>query len=391
MRTVQLDGETVSSSDIYDIAYGRARAEIALDAMPKIAAARQVVENIIEKDLTVYGVNTGFGSLVNESIPEDQIKQLQVNLVRSHACGIGDPLSIPHVRAMMAARANSLAKGHSGVRFEIIEQILAFLDHDITPYVPRIGSLGASGDLAQLSHMALALIGEGKSYSTNGTLMDTKELLIEMGLIPLELEAKEGLSLINGTSLMLGLLCDAERQLARLLPMADMILCASLEANSCSIKPADERVQNARPHAGQILVASRIRDFMNGSANLEAHANCEKVQDAYSFRCAPQVHGPVNEIHKNLQDIINIEINSATDNPLIFPNPRDRGVNEVVSQGNFHGEVLALAADSMAISCFELASISERRMDQMLDSKRSGLSPFLANNPGLESGLMIVQ
>ncbi len=391
MRTIHLDGQTISTTDLCDVAYGRARAEIALDAMPKIAAARHVVENILDKDLTVYGVNTGFGSLVNTRISKDDLAELQLNLIRSHACGLGQPLSIPHVRAMMLARANSLAKGHSGVRFEVIEQLIAFLDHDITPLVPRIGSLGASGDLAQLAHMALSLIGEGQSYGTNGQLKPTKELLLEMGLIPLKLEAKEGLSLINGTSLMVGLMADAEHQLARLLPMADLILAVSIEARSCSIKPADERVHSVRPHVGQGLVAQRIRLFMEGSDNLQMHSDCNLVQDAYSFRCAPQVHGAVLESHNRLQEVVTIDLNSATDNPLIFPNPKNRGADEVISQGNFHGEILALAGDAMSLACFELASISERRIDQILDHARSGLPPFLAGNPGFESGMMIVQ
>jgi len=391
MRTIYLDGETVTTADIVDVAYGRGRAEIALDAMAKITASRQVVEKIVESDMSVYGVNTGFGSLVNTKIPKDELKELQVNLIRSHACGLGEPLSIPHVRGMMVARANSLVKGYSGVRFAVIEQLLAFCDHDITPFVPRIGSLGASGDLAQLAHVALALIGEGDSYDTNGNLRPTREIMLEMGLIPLQLEAKEGLSLINGTSLMVSLLADSERRLERLLPLADLILAVSMESRSCSAKPADLRVHSARPHIGQSLVAERIRLFMENSDNLEAHTNCEKVQDAYSFRCAPQVHGAINEAYSRLREVTTIDLNSATDNPLIFPHNGKSGSGDVVSQGNFHGEILAMAADAMSLACFELASISERRIDQILDSNRSELSPFLAGNAGTESGMMIVQ
>ena len=388
MATIRLDGNTLSTAEISLVSRG-AKVEVATDAWNKVDSARAVVERILASGETVYGINTGFGALVSEIIPPEDLAALQVNLIRSHACGIGESMSVEDTRAMMCVRANSLIKGHSGVRRIIIEQIVTFLNEDIIPVVPRIGSLGASGDLAPLSHMTLALLGEGEVWGPKGP-MSTDLMLKEKGLIGLDLSAKEGLSLINGTSQMCSFLANAEIMLENLLTIADLIACASMEARECSLKPMDERVHLARPHAGQSLVAKRITAVMRHSKILESHANCERVQDPYSFRCIPQVHGAVLEAYGKLSSTIHIEINSATDNPLIFPNPVNPGQNEVISQGNFHGEILALCADNMSHAIFELASISERRIDQMVDPSRSDLPAFLARNSGLESGMMIV-
>ena len=388
MATIRLDGNTLSTAEISLVSRG-AKVEVASNAWSNVDASRAVVERILSSGETVYGINTGFGALVSEIIPANDLATLQVNLIRSHACGIGERMSIGDTRAMMCVRANSLIKGHSGVRREIIEQIVTFLNEDIVPVVPRIGSLGASGDLAPLSHMTLALIGEGEVWGSNGPV-ETSTMLKEKGLIGVELSAKEGLSLINGTSQMCSFLVNADIMLGNLLTIADLIACVSLDARECSIKPMDERVHSARPHAGQSLVAKRITGIMKNSKILESHVNCDRVQDAYSFRCIPQVHGAVLESYAKLASTIAIEINSATDNPLIFPNPANPGANEVISQGNFHGEILAICADNMSHAIFELASISERRIDQLVDPSRSGLPPFLAKNTGLESGMMIV-
>jgi histidine ammonia-lyase len=290
----------------------------------------------------------------------------------------------------MCIRANSLVKGCSGIQPSVIEQIISFLNEDIIPVIPRIGSLGASGDLAPLAHMALALIGEGEVWNDNGIACPTNELLNKRGLIAVNLAAKDGLSLINGTSQMCAFLLNSEQRLSNLLLFADLIACASMEARECSINPMDERVQNVRPHPGQKIVAERIIQIMSDSPILSAHSDCDKVQDAYSFRCIPQVHGAVYQRFKELQNTLQIEINSATDNPLIFPDLADPGPHEVISQGNFHGEILALTADSMSHALFELANISERRIDQMVDPARSNLPAFLAKDSGLESGMMIV-
>tara|TARA_B110000008_G_scaffold43167_3_gene40700 strand:- start:3790 stop:5340 length:1551 start_codon:yes stop_codon:yes gene_type:complete len=390
-NTIHFDGTTLTPAEVERIASNHADVAISEDAWQKVHAARSVVDGILSRGETVYGINTGFGALVHERISPDDLAQLQTNLVRSHATGLGEAMPKNAVRAMMAVRINSLVKGHSGVHPNVLDQLLEFLNKDIIPYVPRIGSLGASGDLAPLSHMALALLGEGYVLDQNGAPAPTEAVLREHGLIGIKLGAKDGLSLINGTSQMLAFMTLAERRLSSLLPLADLILCTSMEARKASIQPSDPRVHDARPHPGQSLVAKRIRSLMVKSEILDSHADCERVQDAYSFRCAPQVHGAVLQKYTAMLETLTIELNSATDNPLIFPDPKNPGPHEVISQGNFHGEVIALTADSMSAALFELGSISERRIDQMLDPARSELPAFLARNSGLESGLMIVQ
>jgi len=391
MTIVSLDGHTLTAAEVMRVATGKAQVTVSKDALPRIEAARSVVERILSNDETVYGINTGFGALVHQRISSEDLAQLQTNLVRSHATAIGELMSKEAVRAMMTVRINSLSKGNSGVHPDVLQQLIHFLNFDITPAIPRIGSLGASGDLAPLSHMALSLIGEGEVLSSDGGTEPTERQMKNHGLIPLELRAKDGLSLINGTSQMCCFLVLAEQRLADLLVYADLALCTSIEARKASVKPSDERVHHARPHPGQILVTERIRIILKDSPIIESHSDCEQVQDAYSFRCAPQVHGAIYERLAALQRTLDIELNSATDNPLIFPDLSNPGPHEVISQGNFHGEVLALTADAMTSAMFELGSISERRIDQMLDPARSGLPAFLAADSGLESGLMIVQ
>lgn len=388
---IALDGHTLTSSEVLRIASGGATVSLSSNALPRVNAARSVVERILENDETVYGINTGFGALVHQRISSEDLSQLQTNLVRSHATAIGELMSKESVRAMMAVRINSLAKGNSGVHPDVLNQLIDFLNCDIVPAIPRIGSLGASGDLAPLSHMALSLIGEGDVLRDDGSVEPTAIQLSKHGLIPLELRAKDGLSLINGTSQMCSYLSLAEQRIADLLVYADLALCTSIEARKASVKPSDSRVHDARPHPGQLLVSQRIRQILHESPIMDSHSDCEQVQDAYSFRCAPQVHGAIHERLTALQSTLSIELNSATDNPLVFPDLSNPGPHEVVSQGNFHGEVLALTADSMTSALFELGSISERRIDQLLDPARSKLPAFLAKDSGLESGLMIVQ
>ena len=388
---IALDGHTLTSSEVLRIASGDATVSLSSNALPRVNAARSVVERILSNDETVYGINTGFGALVHQRISSEDLSQLQTNLVRSHATAIGELMSKEAVRAMMAVRINSLAKGNSGVHPDVLNQLIHFLNFDIVPAIPRIGSLGASGDLAPLSHMALSLIGEGEVLKEGGGVEPTAIQLSNHGLIPLELRAKDGLSLINGTSQMCSYLSMAEQRIADLLVYADLALCTSIEARKASVKPSDSRVHDARPHPGQLLVSQRIRQILHASPIMDSHADCDQVQDAYSFRCAPQVHGAIYERFMALQSTLNIELNSATDNPLVFPDLSNPGPHEVVSQGNFHGEVLALTADSMTAALFELGSISERRIDQLLDPARSKLPAFLAKDSGLESGLMIVQ
>ena len=270
------------------------------------------------------------------------------------------------VRAMMLIRLNSLCKGYSGVHPDVITQIVEFLNLNIVPYIPRIGSLGASGDLAPLSHVALSLIGEGHVLF-EGKKCTTQEILREHGLIGVELRAKDGLSLINGTSQMTGYLSLSAHMLKHMLPLADVIYCASLDASEGSSTPLREEVHAVRPHPGQQIVASRMRTILASSEIIDSHKNCDRVQDPYSYRCAPQVHGAVLETFNRLMDTLNIELNSATDNPLIFPDVTNPGSHEIVSQGNFHGEIIGFVSDAMVLGIFELASMSERRMDQMLD------------------------
>jgi len=390
LRTVSVDGCTLSPQEVVLVAQGQAGVSVSEDAWPGIHAARAVVDRIVASGEVVYGINTGFGALVSQRISPSELATLQVNLIRSHATALGEDMDEIAVRAMMMVRLNSLCKGHSGIHPDCLHQIVAFLNEGIHPCIPRIGSLGASGDLAPLSHLALALMGEGDViYQGNRTT--ARSALFEAGLRPLELSAKDGLSLINGTSQMTAFAILAQQELADLLLGADVILAASLDARSCTLTPFRDVIHQARPHRGQQVVASRIRTLLEDSEILRGHADCDRVQDPYSFRCAPQVHGAVHEAFERLTHVVATELNSATDNPLIFPEPEHPGPHEVVSQGNFHGEIIALTCDAMSLALFELGSISERRMDQLLDSSRSGLPPFLARNSGVESGLMIVQ
>ena len=389
-HVVFADGTTLSPQEVMMVAKQRASVAVSENAWPAIHAARGVVDRIVSTGETVYGINTGFGALVQERISTGDLAQLQLNLVRSHATALGEYMSVEAVRAMMLIRLNSLCKGHSGIHPDCIHQLVDYLNQSVHPAVPRIGSLGASGDLAPLSHLALALIGEG-TVLEDGDVRPTSDALFDKGLAPVELTAKDGLSLINGTSQMTAYSALAQQELSELLILSDVVLAASMDARSCSLTPSREEVHQARPHPGQALVAQRLRAILSGSEILDSHEDCDRVQDPYSFRCAPQVHGAVYESYMRLSDMLYREINSATDNPLIFPEPDNPGTHEVVSQGNFHGEVIALSCDAMSLALFELGSISERRMDQMLDPTRSGLPAFLASNSGLESGLMIVQ
>lgn len=389
-QTVFVDGKTLTAQQVHAVAVSASKVEVAADAWVSIQSAREVVERIVSQGETVYGINTGFGALVHQRISPEDIAQLQTNLIRSHATGIGEPMDVPSVRAMMLVRLNSLCKGHSGIHPDCIKQLVTYLNEGIHPFVPRIGSLGASGDLAPLSHLALSLMGEGQVLTETG-VRPTSEVLFEKGLIGVQLSAKDGLSLINGTSQMTAFAALAQQLLGRLMVFADIILATSMDARSCSLTPFRPEIHEARPHPGQALVARRVTALLKDSPILKAHADCDRVQDPYSFRCAPQVHGAVGETFARLTQMLEIELNSATDNPLIFPDPSNPGPHEVVSQGNFHGEVVGLTCDAMSLAMFELGSISERRIDQMLDPARSGLPAFLARNSGLESGLMIVQ
>lgn len=336
----------------------------------------------------VYGVNTGFGALAETRIGAQKIRQLQHNLLRSHACGLGPDLDPPVVRAMIALRAQVLALGFSGVRVELVEQLIGMLEADLLPRIPAQGSVGASGDLAPLAHLALVLIGEGEA-DIDGERLDGGAALKRAGLNPLELEAKEGLALINGTQMMLAIGGLAVVEAQRLCVLADVVGAMSLEALEGSGRPFDPRIQAARPHPGQAASADNLRRLLAQSEIMESHRDCGKVQDPYSLRCMPQVHGATRDALEWARLVLEREILAATDNPLIFA---ESDPVEVISGGNFHGQPLAIALDTATIATAELANIAERRIEQLVNpAMSSGLPPFLAAQTGLDSGFMMAQ
>ncbi|MFN8510509.1 MAG: histidine ammonia-lyase [Deinococcaceae bacterium] len=375
----------LSLEDFNCVAREKMPVQLSDAARERIEHARAFVESIVLRGDAVYGINTGFGKFQNTRIDSTQLKALQRNLILSHAVGVGTPFETDVVRGMMLLRAQSLALGHSGVRVCVVERLLDFLNCGIHPIVPSQGSVGSSGDLAPLSHLALALIGEG-SVEYMGKVRLSRDVLEEMGWTPLELQAKEGLALINGTQAMCSLLALLVWDVEKLLKTADMAAAMSLEALKGSHKPFDPKVIHVRPHPGTALVSQNMRGLLSGSEIAESHAFCEKVQDAYSLRAVPQVHGASRDAFTHIQNTLQIEMNSVTDNPVLFP---DEG--EVLSAGNFHGQSLALAADYIAIAIAELANISERRIEQMLNPALSDLPAFLAEQGGLNSGFMIAQ
>jgi histidine ammonia-lyase len=339
----------------------------------------------------VYGVNTGFGALSEVHISPSDVRDLQRNLLRSHACGVGPDLPTHEVRAMMVLRAQVLALGYSGVREDLVDRIIAVLNAGVVPRIPAQGSVGASGDLAPLAHLGLVLIGEGEATFA-GEPMSGREALARAGIEPLVLEAKEGLALINGTQYMAGLGALSLLEGARLAALADVAGAMSLEALKGSGRPFDERLMRVRPHPGQADSAANLRRLLEGSAIMESHRDCGKVQDAYSLRCMPQVHGATRDALRWAADVVTRELNSVTDNPLVFPQDDAHPEPDLISGGNFHGQPLALALDLAAIALAELANISERRVEQLVNpALSSGLNPFLARKSGLESGFMIAQ
>ncbi len=347
--------------------------------------SRAVIERLVADGATVYGVTTGFGDLANVRIEPEQVAELQRNLVRSHTAGVGDPLPADVVRAMLLLRANALAVGLSGVRPELAELLCAMLNETVHPVIPSRGSVGASGDLAPLAHLAAVLIGEGMADTPTGP-MPGGDALRAAGLAPIELGAKEGLALLNGTQLMTGIAALVLHDGQRLTASADVIGAMSLEAMEGTAAAFDEALIGARPHPGQVAVAAHLRELLAGSEIGASHAaSPHRLQDAYSLRCMPQVHGAVRDALDQLDRVLAVEMNAATDNPLVLADGR------VVSGGNFHGEPMALVIDYAKIALAELASISERRTARLMDAHLSGLPPFLSDEPGLRNGLMIVQ
>lgn len=385
---VIVDGSPLTIDEVVAIAHQRESAEIGPGVFERMAPARALVERIIENDEVAYGITTGFGALSNARIHTDQAVELQYDLVRSHASGVGDLLDRPTVRAMLLLRARTLAQGHSGVRPIIVERLIEYLNRDLLPAVPNRGSVGASGDLAPFAHLALPLIGEGH-FLVDDERAPAGAVLEAFGIEPLELEPKEGLSLLNGTEGMLAQGCLAVDRARRLVDAADAACALSIEALLGSSRPLDPRVHELRPHPGQAASAGNIARLVEGSEIGASHRDdfSHKVQDAYSLRCAPQVHGSVRDTVGHAAAVFERELSAVVDNPIIFP---DTG--EVISAGNFHGQPLAIALDFLAIVMTELGSISERRTDRILDPERSsGLTPFLAKRPGVDSGYMLAQ
>ncbi len=382
--TIQLDGHRLTLKELEAVAEG-APVEIAAAARTRVARAREFVDAQFGRGEPIYGVTTGFGRLANISIDPAQAVELQLNLVRSHAAGTGEPLAIPLVRAAGTLRANSLAAGHSGVKPETLDTIVAMLNRGVTPVVPCQGSVGASGDLAPLAHMTLVLIGEGEAFF-RGERLPGAVALERAGLEPIELGAKEGLALVNGTQVMTAIAALGVLRAERLAAAADVIGALSLEAYLGSERVFDRRINDLRPHPGQERVAGNLRALLAGSEIVQSHAECERVQDPYSFRCIPVVHGAVRDSIGHVRRVTEIEANSVTDNPLVFPEDGD-----FLSGGNFHGEPVALAIDFLKFAVSELASIAERRLYLLLNAEDRGLPLFLTPRLGLQSGLMLVQ
>jgi histidine ammonia-lyase len=379
-----LDGDSLTLEQLEAAACRGEPVGIASEAIEKMIRSRAVVERLAAGDEAVYGINTGVGKLADVRIPAGDLEALQCNLVRSHACGTGEPLGAEEARAMMLLTANALAKGLSGTRPLVAERLCALLNARVTPVVPSRGSVGASGDLAPLAHVALVLIGEGEAFF-NGTRCRGAEALRLAGIDPLTLAAKEGISLMNGTHGMLAVGSLQLRAAEILADAADFIAAMTVDSLRGTPRAFDPRLHAARPHPGQARSAANMRRLLEGSHIRESHLACKRVQDSYSLRCAPQVHGAVREALAEARRVFSIELNSATDNPLVFG-------DEVVSGGNFHGQPLALALDAMAVALAALAGVSERRVDRVVNPLlNEDLPPFLASHAGLESGFMMAQ
>jgi len=394
MKALHINGNDLTPEAVHEVAIERRSVLLDPDARARVDRARAIVDSLVAHNKVSYAITTGVGKLSDVRIVGDQIRELQVNLVRSHAVGVGEPLSIAETRTMMLLRAASLSKGHSGVRAVTIDTICEMLNRGVTPYVPSQGSVGASGDLAPLGHLAIALIGEGECIDENGTRIPSADALKRAQIKPLVLEAKEAVSMINGTQAMLAVGTLALMAAETLVDSADVIGALSCDALKGTDAAFDERIHRARPHAGQLRSAANLRKLLAGSAIRESHRDCGRVQDAYSLRCIPQVHGAVRDTLTYCREVFEVEMNSAVDNPLVFPdadkNKYDQG--DVISGGNFHGEPVAFALDYLGIALSALAGISERRLERLVNPALSeGLPPFLAPGAGLNSGFMMPQ
>lgn len=390
MKKITLDGESLTLNSLWTWAHSRTKTTklvLSPRALKKIRAAHDCVNKIVKKGAPVYGINTGFGLLSDVRIPNNQLAQLQLNLIRSHAVGVGSPLSIPEAKAAMLLRTNTLAKGHSGVSSELVEFLIQVQNSDIVPWIPEQGSVGACGDLAPLAHLALVLLGEGTCWF-EGTLMDGAEALARAKLKPFTLGPKEGLALINGTQIMTAISALLVHEAHSLLKTADIAGAMSLDAFRGTTTAFRPEIHKLRPHPEQAAVARNLSRLLKGSKIAKSHKDCGKVQDPYSFRCMPQVHGASRKFLEMAIPILETEMNSATDNPLVFAGAKD---GTILSGGNFHGQYIAIAMDTAAIALSEMANISDLRVQKLINPAISGLPAFLTKNPGLNSGMMIVQ
>lgn len=384
---LELNGQKLSLAQVFAVSRSQDHVSLSATAHGRVERSRRVVEQIVAEGRTVYGVNTGFGKLSDVHIEPAQLRELQLNLVRSHSCGLGTPLSEAEARAMLLLRANVLAQGYSGCRPVLIETLLALLESGVTPVIPEKGSVGASGDLAPLAHLALTVIGEGEAFY-RGERMPSEKALQRAEIEPLQLEAKEGIALLNGTQAMVAVGGLALYRAERVARLADVAGAMALEALRGTPVAFDERIHAARPHAGQIEVAAHLRELLRDSQIRQSHLeNDPRVQDAYSLRCMPQVHGAVRGALSHAREIVETETGSATDNPLVFAE-----TGEVLSGGNFHGAPLAMSFDYAAIAMTDLMSITERRIDRLVNpDSNEGLPPFLTSHPGAASGFMMMQ
>lgn len=388
MRELVLDGESLDLDSVWAWAHSQGgRLRLAEKARKRIQDSYRYVSGLAAGKAAVYGVNTGFGLLSDVKIAADKLAQLQINLLRSHAVGVGNPLSLPEAKAAMLLRTNTLAKGNSGCSPALVDKLIEVQNAGIVAWIPEQGSVGACGDLAPLAHMALVLVGEGHCY-LGGTRMESGKALRKAGIKPHSLEAKEGLSLINGTQIMTAIGALVVHEAIALCKLADVAGAMSLDAFRGTSVAFDERIHAVRPHKEQAAVAKNLRRILAGSKIAESHKDCGKVQDPYSFRCMPQVHGAARRLIDNCVPVLETEMNSALDNPLVFTEGKG---GDILSGGNFHGEYVAMIMDTAAIALSELANISDLRIQKLINPAISGLPAFLTKDPGLNSGMMIVQ
>ena len=385
MGVLLLDKERIEIDELVGVARHHTPVEVTSDGEARVGRARKLIAAWVKEKRVIYGITTGFGAMCEVTIPEEDIGILQENILMSHAAGVGQPLSQEIVRAIMALRIHDLCMGHSGCRMETIRYLLKFLNEGVTPVIPRKGSVGASGDLAPTSHLGLVLIGRGEAYYQNRR-MPGKEALDQVGLAPLQLEAGEGLALINGTQVMTGIGALVVHDALHLSKIADIACAMTLEVLMGSQSQFDSRIHHARPHPGQIATAENMLRLTEDSEVIASHEGCSRIQDAYTLRCSPQIHGASKDAVAHAKRVIDIELNSTTTNPLVFPE-----INDVRLGGNFHGQPVALAADYLSMGLAELGSVSERRIERLVNPQLSELPAFLVKEGGLNSGYMIGQ